>query len=463
MDQTNTDHDDKFSRPVSDTEFHTWLLKYTQQANLDEGYENRNTPDAVTQIRSHSPSQTGGCQRKQLYQKANAPRETPLPHGIFEFGNFFEDLFEQYLRDFVVTPSQFVRNPVEISFQIGQHTFQGSTDPVITDKQGTPILLTECKTTADISYVVDDGEPKKSHKIQAHIYAAGLQHRYGLDSIPPIYIIYADRSSLETVGFSVNWDASIWEEIKTWANETVTHLDASFETLAAHTDASPTLDASTRAWPEDSTGSTPSKQNMEQSVGHPNGLLGNPDILPPTLDITKLSEYTAAEITDSSVETPDVFECSYCEFYARCGGGKHGKENYDVKSKLNDNTTVAHQPPVGFLPLTEYPIDAAISHLIAHDDICLTPTLASQHPALIDNDTSPPQALYDRFGTVPQRPVYHWIDTTDTSDQYPFDSDNIRYHTASKDLPEHTKNNHPVRGPTPVEILHPDMTIATGH
>jgi hypothetical protein len=459
-----TSHDpsnnSSFSRPVSSEEFKTWLIKYTQQANLDDGYESRNTPDTVTQITAHSPSQTGGCHRKQLYQKAHAPRETPLPHGIFEFGNFFEQLFERYLRESVVGPQQFVRNPVEISFSIDKHTFQGSTDPVITNKQGTPLLLTECKTTGDISYVQKDGKAKKSHRIQSHIYAMGLKQRYNLDAVPPIYIIYADRSSLETIGFSIEWDPNLWDNIVAWADDTVAHLDDSFSVLTTLVEESPTLDTSSHAWPSTVNTDTTHNHNQPQSVsaGHVNGRIGNPDLLPPTLDITKLSEYSDDEITNTNIDTPDVFECSYCEFYGRCGGGKHGKENYDVESSLTTNAVVSHQPPIGFLPLTEYPIDAVIAHLIAHTDIYLTPTLAFQHPALVDNDITPPQQYRDRFGEVPQRPVYHWI--ANSENQYPFDSNKIDRNATDNELPKHTDYDHrTVRGPTPVELLRPDIDI----
>lgn len=451
-----------FAQTPSSQTFKTWFRKYIRRENLAENYESRNNPGATSPPTVHSPSQTGGCFRKQLYQQANAPRETELPHGIFEFGNLFERLFETYLRESIVGPQQFVRNPVHISLDVGEHTFSGSTDPVITDKHGTPLLLTECKTTGDISYVTEDGEPKRPHKRQAHIYAAGLRDAYDLDSYPPIFIIYADRSSLATTCFTVEWDPELWDDTLSWASRSVSELRTSLSHLADLHASSPTLSQAELSTPStDTLSSHTPNESQTPSAGHPNGRLGNPDIIPPTLDVTKLADYTDEEIADTSVSTPDVYECSYCEYYARCGGGTHGQTNYDVDTGFAGSESItAHQPPIGFLPLTHYPVDAVIGHLLAHETVYLTPTLAAQHPALIADGTPPAQDLVNRYGEIPQRPVYHWVNPDTPSQQFHYDDPALSWHGDIHSPPTDPDTDTPLRGPTPVELLRPTLTLS---
>lgn len=451
---------DRLTDDLTSVQFQTWLRTYIQQGNLDELYESRNTPTATSSTNNHSPSQSGGCQRKVLYRKTNAPRETELPHGVFQFGHFFEGLFEQFLTEHVVAPQEFVRNPVHIDFTVDSQRFRGSTDPVISDKEGKPLVLTECKTTSNLKYVKRAGEPKKSHRRQAHIYARGLQEEYELESPPPTFFIYGDRNSLETITFWMEWDEDLWTDTLEWAGETDRQMIHSIAELSKLTTSSPNLDMTPYERIPDQTVTTDggiaidvNEADLEPAglpPGNSDGLLGNPKLLPPTLDHWKHRNF---DEDDDDGDKPDLFECSYCEFAARCGGAPDARDNTDVNSALTDNDTLGHQPPIGFLPLTRYPEDAVVAHLIANEEVALTPTLARQHPCLTGNGVEPPQRMKDRYGEVPQRGVYDWV-CPETGEQ--FDYRGTKWDGDINSPPESpASESATLRGPTPVELLDP--------
>jgi hypothetical protein len=118
---------------------------------------------------------------------------------------------------------------------------------------------------------------------------------------------------------------------------------------------------------------------------------------------------------------PDGYQCGYCDFQERCGNyepyskGPHhdgyvqNMDDYWWSPIHNEfQNTTENAPPKGFLPLKRYPESAVVSHLATYPDVKLTPTLAVQFPALVNDGTAPPERLENLFGCAPQRDVHDW-------------------------------------------------------
>ena len=59
--------------------------------------------------------------------------------------------------------------------EAGDLVLKGSTDPVVVDADGTPVLPTEVKTKNSLEYL---DEPNEHHKAQLHAYMLGLSQKY---------------------------------------------------------------------------------------------------------------------------------------------------------------------------------------------------------------------------------------------------------------------------------------------
>jgi hypothetical protein len=315
-----------------------------REQNEADGYgDTRNVPDHTPTATHHSPHWMLSCSRKVYYTATNAPAESEDPHGIFKIGHLLETYLEDFLETVVAPDDATVRNVVQIEFEVDGLTFSGSTDPVLFTAADEPLLLTEVKTTKNLYYIQRDGA-KHSHKAQAHVYAKGLQQKYGLTSPPPITIIYIDRNTLETAFLDVEFDAEFWQDILQWATKNSGYRDAG--------------------------------------------------ILPPPL-----------KATDGDTDDDPTWLCGVCEYAGRC---KEGYDQDGPRVSQDVQHPTADTRATGFLPLTRYPEDAVISHLATYPDVPLTPTVASQYPDLIDDGTEPSDRLEALFGAAPQREVADW-------------------------------------------------------
>lgn len=209
---------DELSKVITGDLFRTWRHKQEVAQNIREGTPYFNGPTSEPPPEKHSPSRLLQCHRKIYYRCANAPKEQREPAGIFWFGSQFEtELAVPFLRD-VVGPDQFVRNSMWVDYTIdtddGPLTVRGETDPVIVDRNSTPLVLTEIKTTSS----VDSCEsPKLHHKAQAHAYMYGLAHEYECD-LRDALIIYGARDSLEVAVCHVPFDPVFWRDgVLQWA------------------------------------------------------------------------------------------------------------------------------------------------------------------------------------------------------------------------------------------------------
>lgn len=386
-------------------EFTDWYVTYEQRRNLQEGYgATRNDPAHQPDDSTLSPSQLDNCQRMNYYQARNAPSEDGLPHGIFRSGHDFEELVELYLREVIADKNEDVLNPVPIEFSERDVTITGSTDPVLVDLRGNIVLPVEVKTTGSLHYIRKDGEPKDRHKAQAHAYARGLQEKFNLDEPPTYAFIYASRETLDVETFFMEFDEDYWESVLDWCEDTVEY-------------------------------------RVE-------------DVLPPTVSGEK--EYM----------------CGYCDFRHRCGAYEPGikPEKHErsgdwvgdmdywwddtIADELKEDP-LEDQPAKGFVPLKKYPEQQVVEHLIAHEDVLLTPTLAHQHPHLVADGTGAPDRIEETYGDAPQRDVYEWV-CDNCSNTYEWDSidwDGDLFETP--DCPNCKRDaheSHPLRGPTPAEM-----------
>jgi len=92
----------------------------------------------------------------------------------------------------------------------------GSTDPVVVDREGDPILPTEIKTKKSVEHVT---EPNEHHKAQLHAYLVGLSKKHDTNLSRGV-LIYGSRESFDIEIFDVEFDQAFWEQtVVEWAAE----------------------------------------------------------------------------------------------------------------------------------------------------------------------------------------------------------------------------------------------------
>lgn len=205
---------------ITGERFQRWRREREVVENIREGKPYFNGVPEQPPAEKHTPSQLLRCHRHSYYRSSNAPKEERDPAGIFWFGSAFEtDIAVPFLRD-LTGPDQIVRNSMWVDFTVssdaGRLTIRGETDPVIVDRDSTPQLLTEIKTTSSVSHL---DSAKTRHKAQAHAYMYGLSEEYSCD-LHDAVIIYASRDTLGLKSFHVPFDPFFWREtVLNWAAE----------------------------------------------------------------------------------------------------------------------------------------------------------------------------------------------------------------------------------------------------
>lgn len=209
------------ARKITSTSFEDWYNKFQFRQNIRRGQEYFNGPPKEKPPGRFSPSDLLKCHRKTYYNHLNAAVESSDPDGIFYFGNRFEEeLAEQFIEESVDTPGTYLQNSLwirtNIETEVGPVTLVGSTDPVIVDKNGEPILLTEIKTTSSIEYT---SKPKEHHLAQTHAYMYGLTEKYDRQ-IHDVVFLYAERDTLEAKTFHSTFDWEFWTgRVVNWMKE----------------------------------------------------------------------------------------------------------------------------------------------------------------------------------------------------------------------------------------------------
>lgn len=410
---------ERYRNDITGRNFEAWHRNFEARRNLEEGYgTSRNNPASAPDDNRHSPSSLLQCHRKIYYRSKNAPREYPMPHGVFIMGHFIEEeVVEPWLRERVIAEDEFIGNAGHVDFtedtESGQSLrFGGSHDPTITDVQGHTLALTEVKSTGSDPHWID--KIKDHHKAQAHAYMKGLKQKDDpLTEYPPAFVIYVQKESLEVFPFFLEFDEDFWQNtVVDWA-----------------------------------------EQNSGYRVNN---------ILP---------DSTPYMGQDENHTKNSTFECDYCDYRNRCGNyNKRDKEHkYDDTLPTNGSGVVTEtfhdQVKKGFLPLKVYPEDAVVGHALAYTDVKLTPTIAANYPEMVNNpsarlksriaDRNQETTMKKKFGSIPKRDVHDWVcpdcDTTYDFEEFDWwegDVDNAPY----CDHCQETNDDYvSLRGPVPNE------------
>lgn len=198
---------------ISNTSFNEWYQEEQFTENLLEGRPYFNGASPPPDPEKHSPSKLMQCHRKVRYYGENAPKEGAQPEGLFWVGSKFEEeIVVPYLLEAVTTENTYVRNSMWIDSELetsdGSVRVKGMTDPVVVDRDGDPILVTEIKTTSSLEYL--DG-PKPHHKAQLHAYMHALDEEYDR-SIQDGLLLYGSRETLDIEAFHVPFDEGFWQD-----------------------------------------------------------------------------------------------------------------------------------------------------------------------------------------------------------------------------------------------------------
>lgn len=211
----------QISRCIDTETFKNWYHRKEWRENIKNGQPYFNGTGTIPSPKRHSPSSLLQCSRKIAYRQLNAPEEQRDPHGIFWFGTKFEEeLILPFLQEAIADGDTFVSNSLWVDYSqdtaAGEVNIKGSTDPVIVDAHGVPILPTEIKTKSTVESV---DEPNNHHLAQIHAYLVGLNEKYDCDLSRGV-LIYGARKNLDITAFEVTFDAKFWNEtVLDWASK----------------------------------------------------------------------------------------------------------------------------------------------------------------------------------------------------------------------------------------------------
>ena len=220
--ETDPDHPvsdgtrDTVTEAISNRGFSEWYDERQIEQNLLDGKPYFNGPSPSKPPDRHTPSKLLQCHRKAMYARQNAPREDTTPDGIFWIGTTFEeDIIVPYLQD--ATPGGlYIQNSLWINATVTaddtEMQLRGATDPAVVTADGDPALLTEIKTTTDVSHLT---EPKPHHKAQLHAYLHALNNEYDYPVTEGL-IIYGSRKTLDLHVFQVTFDPGFWQRAVDW-------------------------------------------------------------------------------------------------------------------------------------------------------------------------------------------------------------------------------------------------------
>lgn len=211
---------ERLIKQISANRFASWYYRKKWRENIENGQPYFNGSGKVPKPERHTPSKLLQCHRKITYRQLNAPEEQSEPQGIFWFGTKFEEeLVLPFLQESVTDGNTFVSNSLWVDYTLdtsaGELRIKGSTDPVIVDTNGIPILPTEIKTKSSVENV---DEPNDHHLAQLHAYLVGLNEKYDRDLTRGV-LIYGARESLDIIAFDVAFDSDFWDDtVLEWAS-----------------------------------------------------------------------------------------------------------------------------------------------------------------------------------------------------------------------------------------------------
>ena len=175
----------------------------------------------------HSPSQLLQCHRKLVYRQLNAPRESGDSDGVFYLGDVLEDLVESFLSELASQHGLYVQNSMYVNLDVEPEngessvSFRGSTDPVLCDHDGVPVLPIEVKSKSEDAMEYLDSVGTR-HRAQAHAYVRGLNERMdalgGERQLEEFAVLYIARETLEVRVFIEGFDSQFWASVVEWAS-----------------------------------------------------------------------------------------------------------------------------------------------------------------------------------------------------------------------------------------------------
>ena len=213
---------------LSPEQFTYWYREWQFRQNIEDGNSYYNKTGYVPDDERHSPSKLMQCQRKQWYKAFNAPSEGEDPDGIFWTGEKFEEeVIMPFLSEFSksINQNNYVQNSMWVDFEVEfddgpDLQIRGETDPVIVDRRGNPLLVTEVKNKKSLSkFDEDDPEPDVHHKAQLHAYMYGLSKSFDR-SIDQGLMLYGGRQSHDLLPIIVEFDPDFWKNtVMEWAKD----------------------------------------------------------------------------------------------------------------------------------------------------------------------------------------------------------------------------------------------------
>ncbi|MFB6114319.1 MAG: PD-(D/E)XK nuclease family protein [Halodesulfurarchaeum sp.] len=198
---------------VDSATFDAWYDERRRRENARSGAFYRNVPTDPPPEDVLFPSSLLSCHRKQYYRERDAPGESRPPYGHFRVGTWVEtELVQPFLETAVTARGEYVTNSK--GFETAVETtssslkLRGSTDPVVTTRDGTIVLPTEVKTVRSYS---SRALPRETHRAQLHAYLYALDRTTDA-SIAAGVLIYVARDTLELRSFVESFDESFWQD-----------------------------------------------------------------------------------------------------------------------------------------------------------------------------------------------------------------------------------------------------------
>lgn len=224
---------EEITEHLSPKQFEEWYREWQFRQNIEDGNSYFNKTGYVPDAERQSPSKLMQCHRKQWYKAFNAPAEEEDPLGIFWTGEKFEEeIIMPFLSDFAgsINGNNYVQNSMWIDVEIpvtldsGEETkvrIRGETDPVVVDRRGNPLLVTEVKNKKSLDKFEkqDDPEPDIHHKAQIHAYMYGLSESFER-SVKRGVLLYGSRNTHDLLPIEVEFDPDFWQQqVVEWAKK----------------------------------------------------------------------------------------------------------------------------------------------------------------------------------------------------------------------------------------------------
>jgi CRISPR/Cas system-associated exonuclease Cas4 (RecB family) len=214
---------------LTSEQFEYWYREWQYRKNIQDGNPHYNKTGYVPDPERHSPSQLLQCKRKKYYRSYNAPEESADPSGIFWTGERYEEeiampflmeLAESVNENNYVQNSMWVNFSIDVGGDVGEIQIRGETDPVIVDRRGNPLIVTEVKNKKSLNkFDRDNPEPDKHHKAQLHAYMYGLSKSFDR-TVRQGVILYGSRQTHDLLPVIVDFDLEFWEDtVVHWAKE----------------------------------------------------------------------------------------------------------------------------------------------------------------------------------------------------------------------------------------------------